>query len=40
MVVSDAHKLGELESDNVKLKRLMVEQMFAIDGLTEFSRKK
>jgi putative transposase len=40
MDVSDARKLKVLESENAKLKRLVAEQLLAIDALKEFSRGK
>lgn len=40
MDVSDARKLKALESENAKLKRLVAEQLLAIDALKEFSRGK
>ena len=39
MDVSEARRLGELESENERLKRLVAEQLLVIDGLKEFSRK-
>jgi putative transposase len=38
MDVSDARKLKVLESENAKLKKLVAEQLLAIDTLKEFSR--
>jgi hypothetical protein len=38
MDVSDARKLKVLEAENDKLKRLVAEQLLAIDALMEFSR--
>jgi hypothetical protein len=38
MDVSDARKLKVLESGNAKLKKLVAEQLLAIDALKEFSR--
>jgi putative transposase len=40
MDVSDARKLKALEIENAKLKRLVAEQLLAIDALREFSRGK
>jgi putative transposase len=40
MDVSDARKLKVLESENAKLKKLVAEQLLAIDALKEFSRGK
>lgn len=40
MDVSDARRLKDLESENARLKRLVAEQMLAIDGMREFLRKK
>ena len=38
--VSDARRLKTLESENLKLKRLVAEQLLVIDGLKEFAGKK
>lgn len=40
MDVSDARRLKELEAENAKLKRIVAEQMLAIDGLKEIAVKK
>lgn len=40
MDVSDARRLKDLESENARLKRLVAEQMLAIDGMREFLQKK
>ena len=40
MSVPDARRLKELESENAKLKKLVAEQLLAIDALKEFSRGK
>ena len=40
MEVSDARRLKALESENAKLKRIVAEQLLAIDALKEFSRGK
>src|SRR5262252_9127498 len=40
MEVSDARRLKTLEGENAKLKRLVAEQLLAIEGLKEFSGKK
>lgn len=42
MDVAEARRLKELESENERLKRLIVKQLLVIDGLEvkEFSRKK
>jgi putative transposase len=40
MEVSDARKLKTLEAENAKLKKLLAEQLLAIDALKEFSRGK
>jgi putative transposase len=40
MEVSDARKLKSLEVENAKLKKLVAEQLLAIDALKEFSRGK
>ena len=40
MDVSDARKLKVLEAENAKLKKLVTEQLLAIDALKEFSRGK
>lgn len=38
--VSDAKKLKSLEAENAKLKKLVAEQLLAIEVLKEFSRGK
>ncbi len=38
--VSDARRLKSLEAENAKLKRLVAEQLLAIETLKEFSRGK
>ena len=40
MTVSDARKLKGLETENAKLKKLVAEQMLAIEGLKEIAAKK
>ncbi|MEY2855429.1 MAG: hypothetical protein RL030_2561 [Pseudomonadota bacterium] len=40
MDVPDARKLKVLEAENAKLKRLVAEQLLALDALKEFSRGK
>jgi putative transposase len=40
MEVSDARKLKNLEAENAKLKKIVAEQLLAIDALKEFSRGK
>ena len=40
MDVSDARKLKALEAENAKLKRIVADQLLAIDALKEFSRGK
>lgn len=40
MTVSDARKLKDLESENVRLKKIVAEQMLAIEGLKEIASKK
>ena len=40
MTVSDARKLKDLESKNARLKKLLSEQMLAIEGLKEIAAKK
>ena len=40
MDVPDARKLKSLEAENAKLKKLVAEQLLAIDALKEFSRGK
>ena len=40
MTVSDARKLKDLESENAKLKKIVAEQVLAIEGLKEIATKK
>ena len=40
MTVSDARRLKELELENARLKRIVAEQMLAIEGLKEIATKK
>ena len=40
MTVSDAYKLKELEAENLRLKKIVAEQMLAIEGLKEIATKK
>ena len=40
MTISDARKLKELESENMRLKKIVAEQMLAIEGLKEIATKK
>lgn len=40
MTVSDARRLKSLEDENAKLKKLVAEQMLAIEGLKEIVAKK
>jgi putative transposase len=40
MTVSDAHKLKALEAENLRLKKIVAEQMLAIEGLKEIATKK
>ena len=40
MTVSDARKLKELEAENAKLKKIVAEQMLAIEGLKDIAAKK
>lgn len=40
MTVSDARRLKELESENARLKKIVAEQMLAIEGLKEIVAKK
>ncbi|SEL13976.1 hypothetical protein [Nitrosovibrio tenuis] len=40
MTVSDARRLKDLESENAKLKKIVAEQMLAIEGLNEIAAKK
>ena len=39
MTVSDARKLKDLESENARLKKIVAEQMLAIEGLKEIAAK-
>ena len=38
MEVAEARRLKLLEAENAKLKRIVAEQLLAIDALKEFSR--
>lgn len=38
MDLSDARRLKALEAENAKLKKLVAEQLLAVDALKEFSR--
>lgn len=40
MTVSDARRLKDLESENAKLKKIVAEQVLAIEGLKEIATKK
>lgn len=40
MSVSEAHRLKELQRENVRLKRLLAERDLAIDALQEYLQKK
>ena len=40
MTVSDARRLKDLESENAKLKKIVAEQILAIEGLKEITAKK
>ncbi len=40
MTVSDARRLKDLESENSRLKKIVAEQMLAIEGLKEIATKK
>ncbi len=40
MTISDARKLKDLEMENAKLKKIVAEQMLAIEGLKEIAIKK
>lgn len=40
MTVSDARRLKDLESENGKLKKIVAEQVLAIEGLKEIAAKK
>jgi putative transposase len=40
MTVSDARRLKDLESENARLKKIVAEQMLAIEGLKEIAAKK
>jgi len=39
MTVSDARKLKDLESENTRLKKIVAEQVLAIEGLKEIAAK-
>lgn len=39
MTVSDARKSKDLESENARLKKIVAEQMLAIEGLKEIAAK-
>ena len=40
MTVPDARRLKDLESENARLKKIVAEQMLAIEGLKEIAGKK
>jgi putative transposase len=40
MTVPEARKLKDLEAENAKLKKLLAEQLLAIEGLKEIAGKK
>ncbi len=40
MTVPEARRLKDLESENAKLKKLLAEQLLAIEGLKEIAGKK
>jgi putative transposase len=40
LTVSEARRLKDLESENAKLKKLLAEQLLAIEGLKEIAGKK
>jgi len=40
LTVSETRKLKDLESENAKLKKLVAEQLLAIEGLKEIAGKK
>jgi putative transposase len=40
MSVNEAHRVKELEKENVRLKRLLAERMLEVDSLKEFLGKK
>lgn len=40
MPVPDARRLKDLESENARLKKIVAEQMLAIEGLKEIAGKK
>ncbi len=40
MTVPDARKLKDLELENAKLKKIVAEQMLALEGLKEIAAKK
>lgn len=40
MTISEARKLKDLESENARLKKIVAEQVLAIEGLKEIAAKK
>jgi len=40
MEVSDARRLKQLQSENARLKRIVAEQMLALEGFKEINAKK
>jgi putative transposase len=40
MTVPEARRLKDLEAENAKLKKLLAEQLLAIEGLKEIAGKK
>jgi putative transposase len=40
MTISDAHKLKALETENTRLKKIVAEQILAIEGLKGIAAKK
>lgn len=40
MTISDARRLKDLESENARLKKIVADQMLAIEGLKEIAAKK
>jgi len=40
MTVPETRRLKDLESENAKLKKLLAEQLLAIEGLKEIAGKK
>jgi putative transposase len=40
MTVPEAHRLKDLEAENAKLKKLLAEQLLAIEGVNEIAGKK